>query len=261
VSHLAARATIMASFLIAATAGAQALPPQTQPGPGSPFAGRWEISVRPPKSQPAVPADASPDGVPFMIVEISGTATTVAGTLVAADSTGGRLGEVSVADEELTIAFDGQWPAGQTVTFKGRRVGDHLEGTATPHSQGDVGTFVGRATMSDRLTRSAAPASVAAPPPMRPTPGAGRMQMPRKILDVKPVYPPAARQAGVQGMVVLKGVITEKGDVDQVRVLQSIPELDQAAIDCVRQWRFTPAMRDGVPVPTTITMTVNFMPR
>jgi protein TonB len=59
-------------------------------------------------------------------------------------------------------------------------------------------------------------------------------------------------------MVILEAVIAEDGRVRDVRVLRSIQLLDQAAIDAVRQWRFTPTLLNGVPVPIVMTVTVNF---
>jgi len=60
------------------------------------------------------------------------------------------------------------------------------------------------------------------------------------------------------GIVVLEAVISESGGVDDVRILRSVALLDQAAIDAVRQWRFTPTMLNGEAVPIVMTVTVNF---
>ena len=48
------------------------------------------------------------------------------------------------------------------------------------------------------------------------------------------------------------------GNVTNVRVLRSIPLLDQAAIDAVKQWKYEPTLLNGVPVPIVMTVTVNF---
>ena len=86
----------------------------------------------------------------------------------------------------------------------------------------------------------------------------GSIKTPTKIRDVRPVYPPEALAAGIQGVVILEAVIDQGGGVSNVRVLRSIPLLDQAAVDAVREWQFTPTLLNGVPVPVTMTMTVNF---
>jgi TonB family protein len=86
----------------------------------------------------------------------------------------------------------------------------------------------------------------------------GPIAMPAKIKDVRPVYPPDARAAGVQGVVILEAVIDEMGAVSSARVLRSIPLLDQAALDALRQWQFTPTLVNGVPVSVMMTVTINF---
>ena len=86
----------------------------------------------------------------------------------------------------------------------------------------------------------------------------GNIKAPVKIKDVRPIYPPEAQQARVTGMVIVEARIGADGSVETVQVLRSIPLLDQAAVDAVRQWKFTPTLLNGVPVPVMMTMTVNF---
>ncbi|HVL68714.1 MAG TPA: M56 family metallopeptidase [Vicinamibacterales bacterium] len=86
----------------------------------------------------------------------------------------------------------------------------------------------------------------------------GTVKTPVKIRDVRPLYPPEARAANVQGMVILEALIGVDGSVEQARVLRSIPLLDDAAVDAVMQWRFTPTVMDGQAVPVIMTVTVNF---
>jgi protein TonB len=78
-----------------------------------------------------------------------------------------------------------------------------------------------------------------------------------KTLDVPPIYPPEAQAARVQGIVIAEIRIGEDGRVADARVLRSIPLLDTAALDAVRQWH-TPTMLNGAPVPVLMTVTVNF---
>jgi protein TonB len=75
---------------------------------------------------------------------------------------------------------------------------------------------------------------------------------------VKPVYPAIAQSARVQGVVILEATIGTDGRVTDVKVLRSIPLLDQAAIDAVKQWQYTPTTLNGQPVPVIMTVTVNF---
>ena len=77
---------------------------------------------------------------------------------------------------------------------------------------------------------------------------------------VPPAPPPApvAQRARVEGVVILEAVIDAQGRVASVRILRSIALLDQAAVDAVRQWRFTPALLNEQAVPVFMTVTVNF---
>ena len=98
-----------------------------------------------------------------------------------------------------------------------------------------------------RAARSAAPIRV----------GAG-VPPPRKVHDVPPVYPAAARTLRVQGRVILEATIGPTGEVVDVEVLRSVPELDEAAIAAVEQWRYEPTLVDGEAVPVVMTVTMDF---
>jgi TonB family protein len=86
----------------------------------------------------------------------------------------------------------------------------------------------------------------------------GNIRVPIKTRDVKPVYPPLAQSANVQGVVILEAILDANGSVAAARILRSIPLLDQAALIAVRQWQFTPTLVDGVPRAVMMTVTVNF---
>jgi len=101
-------------------------------------------------------------------------------------------------------------------------------------------------------------AALPAAPPQRPIPLHAGIQAPRKILDVKPVYPALALSVRQEGVVILETIIDARGVVESVHVLRGYPMLDQAAVEAVRQWRFTPALLNGQPVPVVMTVTINF---
>jgi len=84
------------------------------------------------------------------------------------------------------------------------------------------------------------------------------IQQPTQLRKVNPVYPEIARSARVQGVVILELTLDTQGFVTDARILRSIPLLDQAAIDAVRQWQYTPTLLNGVPVPIVMTATVQF---
>jgi len=94
-----------------------------------------------------------------------------------------------------------------------------------------------------------------APPPIRV---GGEIKPPTQTKRVTPPYPPEAQAAGVQGIVIMEATIGADGKVTDVRVLRSIPLLDQAAMDAVRQFEYTPTVINGVAVPVLMTVTVNF---
>jgi protein TonB len=96
------------------------------------------------------------------------------------------------------------------------------------------------------------------PPPTQPVRVGGNIKPPTKVKNVPPTYPPIAQSARVQGVVIIEATIGTNGKVTDARVLRSIPLLDQAALDAVRQWEFTPTLLNGVPVPVIMTVTVNF---
>ena len=96
------------------------------------------------------------------------------------------------------------------------------------------------------------------PPPAAPVRVGGNIKTPTKTKDVKPVYPPIAQSARVSGVVIIEATIGADGKVKDAKVLRSIPLLDQAALDAVKQWQFTPTLLNGVPVPVIMTVTVNF---
>jgi protein TonB len=104
------------------------------------------------------------------------------------------------------------------------------------------------------------PAAPGAPsePPATPVRVAGGIQEPRKTRNVSPVYPREAKEARVQGVVILECTISPEGKVVEVKVLRGVPLLDEAAVTAVRQWEYTPTLLDGVPVPVIMTVTVNF---
>ena len=94
--------------------------------------------------------------------------------------------------------------------------------------------------------------------PPAPVRVGGVIRTPQKTRDVSPVYPQMAVIARVQGIVIVEATIGVDGQVTNARILRSVPLLDQAAIDAVRQWQFTPSHLNGVPVPVIMTVTVNF---
>lgn len=91
-------------------------------------------------------------------------------------------------------------------------------------------------------------------------PGAG-IQLPRLLREVKPNYTPDAMRAKIQGTVTLECVVLPDGSVGEIQVVRSLDPtfgLDQEAVKAAKQWRFTPGLRQGKPVPVLVTIELTF---
>ena len=78
------------------------------------------------------------------------------------------------------------------------------------------------------------------------------------ITQTRPAYPPLARQARIQGTVVLHAIIDKEGKVAQLEVVSGHPLLVQSAIEAVKQWRYKPTQLNGDPVEVDTTIQVTF---
>lgn len=78
------------------------------------------------------------------------------------------------------------------------------------------------------------------------------------IRRVAPTYPPLARQARIQGAVVVKVIINKAGEVRAMQLVSGHPMLAPAAIEAVKQWRYRPYEQDGAPVEIQTTVQINF---
>jgi protein TonB len=96
------------------------------------------------------------------------------------------------------------------------------------------------------------------PPPVRVVRVGGQLLPPKQLRRTDPVYPDLAVQARVQGLVVIEAHVGVDGAVKDVRVLRSIPLLDDAALAAVRQWRYQPLLLNGERMEFLLTVTVKF---
>jgi protein TonB len=84
---------------------------------------------------------------------------------------------------------------------------------------------------------------------------------PRLVSEVKPEYTNEAKEAGIQGTVLLDAVVLEDGTVGEVRVSRSLDRvhgLDDQAIKALKQWRFEPGRKDGKAVPVRVEVEMTF---
>jgi len=106
------------------------------------------------------------------------------------------------------------------------------------------------------------PATQATPGMPKPTPVrvGGNIKTPMKLVNVNPVYPASMRAAGRSGVVTLDALIGTDGNVVFARVLSASvhPDFADAALEAVRQWKFSPTLLNGKPVEVLMSVTVDF---
>ena len=86
----------------------------------------------------------------------------------------------------------------------------------------------------------------------------GAIAQPRRTSHVNAAYPAEALEAKVEGVSIIEILVGCAGEVAEARVLRGVPMLDPSALDAVRQWRYTPTLLNGVPVPVVMTVSVTF---
>jgi len=96
---------------------------------------------------------------------------------------------------------------------------------------------------------------VATPQRVRVSQGVSQGLLVRKV---QPNYPPLARQARIQGSVLLQAVISKDGAIENLRLISGHPMLAPAALEAVKQWRYKPYILNGEPVEVETQIRVNF---
>ena len=199
---------------------------------------------------------------------------TLSGTVY--DTTGGVMPGVAIALEDVTqMKYTATTDATGRFAFSNVQPGHYtleaaLPGFRTLNQEFDlttrrdwdraitlqVGTLRESVTVSERR-----PASPAAPTRGEPSVRVGgSIRAPLKTRDVRPVYPASMRDTGREGVVPIEATIGVDGTVTSVRVLsaQVHPDFAIAAVDAVRQWRFTPTLLNGSAVEVVMTVSVTF---
>jgi protein TonB len=85
-------------------------------------------------------------------------------------------------------------------------------------------------------------------------------KLPQILSRIRPNYPVAAKQKSIEGVVVVKFMVTTDGLVEKVSVLKAKPEgyFEKAAVEAVEKWKFQPGTMEGEPVNTWMTAMVKF---
>jgi periplasmic protein TonB len=118
----------------------------------------------------------------------------------------------------------------------------------------------GLLTAAGRTSNPPAPPAAAFVPANAPAPAPApkTLRDPKLISSTRPVYPPSARQLNVQGSVTISATIDENGKVVSARALNGPLLLRDPAVDSVKQWKYSPGLADGKPVPSQVTVNVDF---
>ena len=204
----------------------EAAPPPAPPPPppaAAPKAAVVATTSKPrPRVAPRTPTFVAPMEVPEKVAIDPGAVT------------GSEFGLTAVDPAGVEGGVEGGVPGGVVGGVVGGVLGGVLEPRATP------------------------PPPTTPPAPPGPVRVGGRIKEPGKIHHVPPSYPEIAQLARIQGIVVLEAVIGVSGVVEDVRVVRGIALLNDAATAAVRQWRYTPTLLNGIPVPVIMTVTVHF---
>ena len=193
---------------------------------------------------------------------------------VAYDMTGAVLPEVALKLEDATGASrtattdrDGRFDLG--VTAPGRyMLSSTLAGFSTitqavtlqEARQWEQAITLQVGTLQENITVTDQRPPAASAVQRAPVRIGGNIKPPRKTVDVRPIYPQAMRDAGMEGFVPLAALIDAEGRVSSVRLIgaHAHPELAKAAIEAVRQWQFTPTLLNGDAVEVFMNVTVRF---
>jgi TonB family protein len=155
------------------------------------------------------------------------------------------------AAQDATAALDAEVAAQEAKWFKSYDRTKELAASATAASN--------KAVADATAARERAAAATAARTSTAVRAG-GNIPTPVKVKNVAPEYPAIAKSARVGGVVQIEATIGPDGKVHDAEVTKSVPLLDQAALNAVKQWEYRPTMVKGVAVPVTVNVAVDFRP-
>jgi TonB family protein len=137
-----------------------------------------------------------------------------------------------------------------------RQMADQARRANTPEAREQIHQMM--AANSKDNGQDAQPSPGPAPAPNGPIRVSSAVMAGQVVSQVPPVYPPDAKNAHIQGTVVLKAIVGKTGDVEQVSVVSGPPELTHSAIDAVSKWKYKPYLLNGQPVAVLTTVNVNY---
>jgi protein TonB len=86
----------------------------------------------------------------------------------------------------------------------------------------------------------------------------GRVKPPKSIVQVHPAYPTLAKQARIQGQVLIDAILDEQGNVIDMKVVSGPPLLYQAALDALKKWKYEPTYLNDLPIAVEMIVTITF---
>ena len=170
---------------------------------------------------------------------------------VATEIVNGRLRTPERIPEKVQMIKEAEEPP--PITTTGGVVGGVPGGIPGGQLGGVIGSIIGE---SSRLA--------ALPKLSKPAPTVQRVRVSQGVTKgmvvyrIEPTYPPLAREARIQGVVVLTAIIDKDGNIQNLQLVSGHPMLAPAAIDAVKHWRYKPFLLNGQPVEVETTVTVNF---
>jgi TonB family protein len=233
-----------------------------------------EPEPQPVPAEPVVQAPVpAPTAAQVALGTVSGTVSDQSGAVVPGVTvtlTGQPFGLKTVMTNEIGRYIFTDVPAGQH-TLQARlpgflTVNRTISVIAGVVSLQDLGLRIATVSTMVEVSASRPLATQTLPQPVAPAPPirvGGAVTQANLLSAAKPVYPAAARAAGIQDYVRLKGIIGTNGlllsiQPDNSQPTTPHPDLIKAAMDAVQQWRYRPQMLNGMPVEIETTITVNF---
>jgi TonB family protein len=178
----------------------------------------------------------------------------------AADRAGQYAADSLKAAQDARTALDAELKAQESNWFKSYDRARELAAAAKAAGDKAAADAAAGKERADAAAKAKAQAAAKAKAEVAPIRVGGQIKPPVKVKDVRPVYPAVARSARVAGAVTIEATVGPDGKITDATVVRSTPLLDQAALDAVRQWEYTPTLLNGMPVPVVMTITVNFAP-
>lgn len=179
----------------------------------------------------------------------------------ATTSAGEYAAESLKAAQEATAALDAELAVQEAKWMKSYDRTRELAASARMASEKAVADAVsGRERAAAAAAKAKAAAAARAKLMSTAVRVGGPIRNPVKVKDVQPEYPPLAKSTRVGGTVQIEATIGPDGKVADARVVKSVPILDEAALNAVRQWEYKPTLVKGVPVPVIVNVAIDFRP-